>query len=109
MVCPYTTLPIAQYGVEKREVKAIVARGLHTRTFYLKTRYPGIWIWNTIGCTEIKIALIPFSIQINDIIELWIVRRWLDMLWLQNRLDEIISLCDNFRFDGFWYSTSGWL
>ena len=45
--------------------------------------------------------MIPFSIKIYNIVELRILRWWLDVMWLENRLDEFVGLCRHLRFQVF--------
>src|SRR6266700_4103981 len=82
---------------------------LHTSKFRLEARYRRIWIGNMIGRVEVEIALIPLPRDIDDVIELWMLRRWLDVLRLQDCFDQFIGLRCDLCFHGVWHPSSGQL
>ena len=57
----------------------MVARVLHPGKLRLETRHYCIGTWDTIGSAEVKIALVPFPIDVYNVIELRILRRRLDV------------------------------
>ena len=57
----------------------MVARVLHPGKLRLETRHYCIGTWDTIGSAEVEIALVPFPIDVYNVIELRILRRRLDV------------------------------
>src|SRR5260370_10219975 len=82
----------------KRQVKRIGTSVIHGSKSHLETRRYRIWNLGIVGCTKVKIAMVPFSIDVGNVIEARLVRWWLDMLRLQNRLDQRIGFRCDFRF-----------
>lgn len=81
----------------KREMKAIVTSILHTGKLRLETRRNGVRAWTTIFGTEVESTVVPLPIDVYDIIESWLLRRWLDVIGLQNIVNEFIGPCRYFR------------
>ena len=54
-----------------------------------------------VSSAEIEIALIPLGIDVNNVVEPSILRRWHDMLWFQYGLDQMVSFFLNVGFDAF--------
>src|SRR5258706_12217970 len=83
-------------------MKTLVPGILHTHKFFLKARLDWIWACHTIFCAEVKRLVVPLAVDIDNIIELRILRRWLNIFRLQYCLDEFIGLRGDFHFQRFW-------
>src|SRR5436309_14388974 len=85
----------------KRKMKAPVSRVLHTGKFRLEAGHCWIWTGNAIFGAEVVRLVIPLAVDIDNIIELWILRWRLDVFWLENVLNEFIRLRGDFNFQRF--------
>src|SRR5207247_5829899 len=84
-----------------REMKAPVPGILHTSKFHLEARHGWIWTSNAIFGAEVERLVVPLAVDIDNIIELWILRWRLDVLRLENVLNEFIRLRGDFNFQRF--------
>src|SRR5437764_11286449 len=65
----------------KREMKAPVPGILHTSKFHFEARHGWIWTGNAIFGAEVERLVVPLAVDIDNIIELWILRWRLDVFW----------------------------
>src|SRR5260370_37474892 len=82
-------------------MEAFVASILHTGKFRLEARLYWIRACHAIFGTEVERLVVPLAVDIDNIIELRVFRRWLDIFRLQYCLDEFIRLCGDFHFQRF--------
>src|SRR5260370_1771636 len=80
------------------EVKTPVSGILHARKLRLETRLYWIWTSHAIVGTKVERLLVPLAIDIDDVIELRILRRWMDVPRIQYRFDEFILRVAYFQF-----------
>jgi hypothetical protein len=84
-----------------RETKGLISHILQPcESAFKKLRY-SIKGRAAISSAEIEITLIPLGIDINNVVELSILRWRLDMLWFQYGLDQMISFFLNVGLDAF--------
>lgn len=70
-----------------RETKIFISHILQPcESAFKKIRY-SIRERAAVSSAEIEIALIPLGIDVNNVVQPSILRRWLDMLWFQYGLD----------------------
>src|SRR6266581_9083757 len=84
-----------------REVNTLVPVKLHTHKFRLEARLCWMWTSYVVFGAEVEGLVVPFAVDIDNIIELRILRRWLDIFRLQYCLNECIRLCGDFHFQRF--------
>ena len=60
-------------------MKTLVPSILHTRKFCLEARLYWIGAGHAVFGAEVERLVIPLAIDIDDVIELRILRRWLDV------------------------------
>jgi hypothetical protein len=86
-----------------RETKFFISHILQPcESAFKKIRY-SIRERAAVSSAEIEIALIPLGIDVNNVVQPSILRRWLDMLWFQYGLDEMISFFLDIGLDTFRY------
>src|SRR5436190_5029872 len=61
-----------------------------------------MWACHAIFGTEVECLVVPLAVDINDIVELRMLRWWLDIFRLQYGLNEFIRLGGDFHFQRFW-------
>jgi len=84
-----------------REIKGLISRILQPCKSAFKKLRNSIRGRAPISGAQIEIALIPPGINVNDVVELSILWRRLDMLWFQYGLDQMISFFLNVGLDAF--------
>src|SRR6266699_4478510 len=86
----------------KGEMKTPVPGILYTSKFRLEAWLYWIWTSHAIFGTEVERLVVPFAVDIDDVVELRILGWWLDIFQLQNGLNEFIRLRGDFHFQRFW-------
>src|SRR5437588_6176058 len=81
-----------------REMKTVVPGILHTSKFYLEARLYWIGACHAIFGAEVECLLVPLAIDIDDVVELRVFRRWLDIFGLQLCFNKFICLRSDFHF-----------
>ena len=76
----------------KGEMKMLVPGILHTSKFCLEAWLYWMWACHTIFGTEVERLVVPLAVDIDYVIELRILRGWLDIFQLQFSLNEFIRL-----------------
>src|SRR5947209_11111341 len=85
----------------KGEMKTPVPGILHTSKICLKAWLYWIGACHAILGAEVERLVVPLAVDIDNIIELRILSRWLDLFRLQNSFDEFIRLRGDFHFQRF--------
>src|SRR5271157_3620483 len=85
----------------KGEMKTAVPGILHPSKFCLEAWLYWIGVGHAVFGTEVERLVVPLAIDIDDVIELRILLRWLDIFRLQYCLDEFIRLGGDFHFQRF--------
>src|SRR6266566_4725131 len=85
----------------KGEMKTPVPGILYTSKLCLEAWLYWIWTSHAIFGGEVERFVVPLAVDIDNIIELGILWRWLDIFWLQYCLNEFIRLCGDFHFQRF--------
>src|SRR6266849_8280 len=82
-------------------MKTPVPSILHTSELCLKTWLYWIRACHTIFGAEVERLVIPLAVDIDDVIELRLLRRWLDISRPQDCLNEFMRLCGDFHVQRF--------
>jgi hypothetical protein len=65
-------------------MKAVITSIFLAGKLHLETWHCRLGVWDTVRSTKVERAMIPFPIHVYNVVELQILRRWLNVLrrWL---------------------------
>lgn len=83
----------------ERQVEFVTADVLESGELGLEELGNAVWGRTTILRAQVEAASVPLAVDVDDVVILGILWRWFDELGLQERLDKLIGLVLDFRFD----------